>query len=153
MIPYLKGLHLTIDSWRSNRDDDGWRQTGHFEPKIEDGMVEALDAPPLVQAVPRLGNDLRALGELTAAAEPPRVPVRPTATAAAGFMFGDASGMGFGQSLWFMGRPDVDVFFGLWDEIASGGSSNWREFYNQVLAVERGIAGGTIPEGTEIFTS
>jgi hypothetical protein len=66
-------------------------------------------------------------------------------------MFGDASGMGFGQSLWFMGRPDVDVFFGLWDERASGGSSNWREFYNQVLAVERGIAIGTIPEGTEIF--
>jgi hypothetical protein len=151
MIPFLKGLHLTIDSWRTNRDDDGWRRTGHFEPKIEDGVVEALDAPPLVRAVSRLGNDLRALGELTASAEPPRVPVRPTATAAAGFMFGDASGMGFGQSLWFMGRPDVDVFFGLWDERASGGSSNWREFYNQVLAVERGIANGTIPEGTEIF--
>jgi hypothetical protein len=152
MIPYLKGLHLTIDSWRSNRDEDGWRQTsGHFEPKLDDGVVEGLAAPEFVQAVRRLGQDLRALGALTDSAEPPRVQVRPTATAAAGFMFGDASGMGFGQSLWFMGRPDVDVFFGLWDEIASGGSSNWREFYNQVLAVERGIDNGTIPAGTEIF--
>jgi hypothetical protein len=139
MIPYLKGLHLTIDSWRSNRDDDGWRQTS------------GLAAPEFVQAVHRLANDLRALGELTDSTEPPRVQVCPTTTAAAGFMFGDASGMGFGQSLWFMGRPDVDVFFGLWDAIASGGSSNWREFYNQVLAVERGIDNGTIPAGTEIF--
>jgi hypothetical protein len=71
--------------------------------------------------------------------------------AATGVMFGDASGMGFGQSLWFMGRPDVDVFFGLWDETASAGSSNWHEFYNQVLGVERGIDNGTIPAGTEIF--
>jgi hypothetical protein len=30
MIPYLKGLHLTIDSWRSNWDDDGWRQKTLF---------------------------------------------------------------------------------------------------------------------------
>jgi hypothetical protein len=152
MIPYLKGLHLTIDSWRSNRDDDGWRQTGgHFEPKLDDGVMEGMAAPDFVQAVHRLGQDLRALGELTASAEPPRVPVRPTATAATGFMFGDASGMGFGQSLWFMGGPDVDVFFGLWDETASGGSSNWCEFYNQVLAVECGIDNGAIPSGTEIF--
>jgi hypothetical protein len=27
MVPYLKGLHLTIDSWRSKRDPDGWRRT------------------------------------------------------------------------------------------------------------------------------
>ena len=24
-ILYLKGLHLTIDGWRPNCDDDGWR--------------------------------------------------------------------------------------------------------------------------------
>jgi hypothetical protein len=35
--------------------------------------------------------------------------------AASEFIFGDASGMSFGQSLWLMGRPDVNVFFGLWD--------------------------------------
>ena len=140
MIPDLKGLHLTIDSWRPNQDEDGWRQTsGHFEPKIDDGVVEAVAAPVLVQAVPQLGQDLRALGELTDSTVAPRVQVRLTATAAAGFMFGDASGMGFGQSLWLMGRPDVDIFFGLWDGKASGNSSKWREFYNQVLAVERGI--------------
>ena len=25
MVPYLKGIHLTLDSWRSRRNSDGWR--------------------------------------------------------------------------------------------------------------------------------
>ena len=25
MVPYLKGIHLTLDSWRDGRDQDGWR--------------------------------------------------------------------------------------------------------------------------------
>jgi hypothetical protein len=25
MVPYLIGIHMTIDSWRGNRDADGWR--------------------------------------------------------------------------------------------------------------------------------
>jgi hypothetical protein len=66
-------------------------------------------------------------------------------------MLGDASGVGFGQSLWFLGREDVNVFYGLWDRKASGNSSNWREFYNQVLGVKRGTENGNIPEGTKIF--
>jgi hypothetical protein len=28
MVPYLKGLHLSLDSWRLNRDEDGWRLMG-----------------------------------------------------------------------------------------------------------------------------
>jgi hypothetical protein len=150
MIPYLKGLHLTIDSWRPNRDEDGWRVTSGYEPKVDEG-VNTLDAPPFVKAVPRLRDDLQALEELTETNEAPRVQVRPTATAAAGFMFGDASGVGFGQSLWFLAQEDVDVFYGLWNGEAAENSSNWREFYNQVLGVERGLENGKIPEGTEIF--
>ncbi|MCK7501268.1 MAG: hypothetical protein MZW92_72495 [Comamonadaceae bacterium] len=152
MIPDLKGLHLTIDSWQPNRDEDGWRQTsGHFEPKTDNGVVKAVAAPVLVQAVPWLGQDLRALGELTDSAVAPRVQVCPTAMAAAGFIFGDASGMGFGQSLWLMGRPDVNVFLGSGMGRHLATPPNGDEFYNQVLAVERGIEHGTIPAGTEIF--
>jgi hypothetical protein len=80
-------------------------------------------------------------------AEAPRVQVRPTATAAAGFMFGDASGVGFRQSLWFLAQEDVNEFYGLWNGKTAGNSSNWQEFYNQILGVES----GKIPEGTEIF--
>jgi hypothetical protein len=25
MVPYLKGLHLTLETWQSKRDDDGWK--------------------------------------------------------------------------------------------------------------------------------
>jgi hypothetical protein len=108
MIPDLKGLHLTIDSWRPNRDEDGWHQTsGHFEPKIDDGVVEAVAAPVLVQAVPWLGQDLRALGELTDSAVAPCIQVCPTTMAAAGFIFGDASGMGFGRIFGALGWEGI----------------------------------------------
>jgi hypothetical protein len=143
MIPVLKGLQLTIDSWQPNRDEDGWHQTsGHFEPKTDNTVVKAVAAPVLVQAVPWLGQDLHALVELTDSAVAPHIQVCPTAMAAAGFIFGDASGMGFGQSLWLTGRPDVNVFLGLWDGKASGNSSKWREheFYNQVLIVEHDLS-------------
>jgi len=66
-------------------------------------------------------------------------------------MFGDTSGVGFGQSLWFLHGEDVDVFYGLWDEEATPHSSNWKEFYNQVLGIEWGLESGQIPTGTEIF--
>jgi hypothetical protein len=94
----------------------------------------------LVHAVPWLGQDLRALGELTDSAVAPCIQVSPTTMAAAGFISGDASGMDFGQSLWLIGRPNVNMFIGLWDGKASGNSSKWHEFYNQVLAVEHGLS-------------
>ena len=25
LVPFLKGLHLTLDSWRGGRDDDSWK--------------------------------------------------------------------------------------------------------------------------------
>ena len=27
LVPHLKGIHLTLDSWRPHRDQDGWRLT------------------------------------------------------------------------------------------------------------------------------
>jgi len=31
--PYLKGIHLTIDSWRPGRRDDGWKDVGEYLPR------------------------------------------------------------------------------------------------------------------------
>ena len=101
--------------------------------------------PDKVKTVSRFLSDLQALEELTEALHQPRIPARPTATACAAFGFGDASGAGFGQSLWLMGEEDIDVFYGLWEADISKGSLNWREFYNQVISVERGIEMGMIP--------
>ena len=27
MVPYMKGIHLTLDGWRVGQDDEGWKQT------------------------------------------------------------------------------------------------------------------------------
>eukprot|EP00957_Ditylum_brightwellii_P056820 4307432-Ditylum_brightwellii.AAC.1 len=27
MVPYLKGTHHTLESWRPTRDEDGWKYT------------------------------------------------------------------------------------------------------------------------------
>jgi hypothetical protein len=49
MVPYLKGLHLSLDSWRKDRDKDGWRTTNTNESLWEG--VEQLKAPKDVQLV------------------------------------------------------------------------------------------------------
>ena len=33
MNPYIKGLHLTIDGWRADRDAQGWKQKKEQEPR------------------------------------------------------------------------------------------------------------------------
>ena len=25
LVPYFKGIHLTLESWRDHRDEDGWK--------------------------------------------------------------------------------------------------------------------------------
>jgi hypothetical protein len=142
MLPYLKGVHLTIDSWRAPHDDEGWRIK---EDKGSPLKEEPETAPSQVKAVPRLARDLESLEELTVAEEPPEIRVCPVATTSVAFMYGDVSGAGFGQSLWLLGAEEVDVFYGLWDQQVAGKSSNWREFYNQVLGIERGLEDGTLP--------
>jgi hypothetical protein len=142
MLPYLKGVHLTIDSWRAHRDDEGWRIKEDRGSPLEE---EPETAPSQVKVVPRLARDLEALKELTVAEEPPEIRVHPVTTASVAFIYGDALGAGFGQSLWLLRAEEVDVFYGLWDQQAVGKSSNWREFYDQVLGIERGLEDGMLP--------
>jgi hypothetical protein len=35
MVPYLKGIHLTIDSWQPHCNQDGWKNTSTVEAKCE----------------------------------------------------------------------------------------------------------------------
>jgi hypothetical protein len=169
MVPYLKGLHLTLDSWRPDRDEDGWRYAPNdprwleVEPPaksqgVEDPIGEKGtkprdpdDPPSGVKAVPRFAPDVEVLSRLTESREPPRVPVRPTVTATAWFCYGDASGQGFGFSLWISGTLDIDLSYGVWDQDTSEESSNFREFYNLVVRVETLHAQGKLGTGTELF--
>ncbi|KAI2495932.1 hypothetical protein MHU86_18586 [Fragilaria crotonensis] len=36
MVPYLKGLHLTLDFWRANRDEEGWREGYNLILRLEE---------------------------------------------------------------------------------------------------------------------
>jgi hypothetical protein len=134
----------------THRDANGWRIPGEWGVAVE-FEAELTDAPMRVKAVLRFGNDLLALEALTESPHLPRVRARPSATASTGFAFVNASGAGFGQSLSLLGTEEVNVLYGLWEADTSDNSSNWREFYNQVMAVKRGLDKGTIPHRTELF--
>jgi hypothetical protein len=104
LVPYLKGIHLTLDSWRANRgddswpiDDDGWQLANTIDDRIEDGIARqgGLEPPKFVKAAARLSDDLKMLRTLTETKEPARA-----TEIAAGYMFGGASGGGCGTSLW-----------------------------------------------------
>jgi hypothetical protein len=78
LVPFMKGFHLTIDSWRSHRPDSGWK----LGDKAWDAYLEVQDtkggmseeellrlkemrgnavAPKRVRAVPRFKSDLEAM--------------------------------------------------------------------------------------------
>jgi hypothetical protein len=143
---YLNGIYATMNSWRPDRDEEGW--------KVGDWKVDydSADAPQNVRVLSRLGHDIHALEELTAAEVPPKLPARPSRTARPRYLFGDASGRGFGMSDWQPGSRDVLVDYGLWSEdISDRSSSNQREFLNTVRKVEALDADDEIDEGTEFW--
>ena len=99
MIPYLKGVHLTIDGWQKGRNAEGWRLRGKaLLAAVAEGKVtleEPDDAPDTVRAVPRLEQDIKALAALVESDEPPVRPLRAKRVAYC-FLVGDASGEGQG---------------------------------------------------------
>ncbi len=58
ITPFVKGYHLTIDSWRPNRDAEGWR----IAP--QQASTTPLTPPEFVTPVPRFHDDLLALTKL-----------------------------------------------------------------------------------------
>jgi hypothetical protein len=70
LTSYLIGLHMTIDSWRSGRDAEGWRMPlvswRNLDKAEEEDWGGAEDttpteAPNCVKAVPRLSHDMSVL--------------------------------------------------------------------------------------------
>lgn len=150
ITPFLKGLHLTIDSWRPGRDAEGWKDVDN------DGFEETslfsdapVHAPTLVQAVPRLAQDLCSLQLLLTPTAPPQRAIRPTAIASCIYGFADASRTGFGSTLQ-LPSGELAYRFGLWGRDAESGSSNYRELRNLVEVLEEGVASKVLL-GSEIF--
>ena len=108
--PYLKGIYLTLNSWRPGKTVDGWPLPG-FERDLVEVAKDHLVPPTWVMIVPRLKSDLEALLELTSYVDPPEIPVRSSLRWAT-YVIGDASGTGFGTCIWTHGQAYVSVEFG-----------------------------------------
>ena len=142
ITPYVKGFHLTIDSWRHDRNSEGWRITGKQPP------AEPSTPPAFAQPVPRLRDDLQALTALFGLPVPPLRYVRSTLIREARYGFADASGSGFGCS--FSEGRDISYSHGVWTETDGLHSSNYRELSNLVDSLEAGVQNGQL-RFSEVF--
>ena len=146
LIPYLNGLHLTLDGWRPNRDDEGWR-VREKEPQPHP------ERPDTVKAKPRLFTDTAALIKLCSSEKPPWRKVRPGRSASVFYGFGDASGAAYGATLQEAGNAQggVTYQYGQWTtSISEEESSNWRELANLVEFLESEGHAGKLDDA-EIF--
>ena len=157
MVPFLKGIHLTLDSWRPGRDSDGWRLTmsemlarGADKEGVEEdfAVLHAKGAPEFVTPSTRLEDDIATLRRLTSAESPPKRFIRSRLIATACYGFGDASGSGFGSTIEV--AEGLRYRHGLWGRDMNNRSSNYRELRNLVEAIEEGVSDGSL-EGCELF--
>jgi hypothetical protein len=84
LIPYLKGIHLTLESCRVNRDAaEGWGNPqdpddGYMFNDCWDDMEDMDDVPEMVKNVPHLLSDLECLAELMSSETPHLLRDRPS---------------------------------------------------------------------------
>jgi hypothetical protein len=153
-VPYLRGIHKTIDSWRGYRHDDGWKMTeAEIRASIEAdddflNIEESKVQSEMVEAVPRLYNDVLALSELTKDEAPPKVVKRRKRSGMVSYGFGDASGQGFGNAIEIDGKSYTE--YGTWSRKLESKHSNYKELRNLVNAISKGYKAGLL-RNTEIF--
>jgi hypothetical protein len=168
ITPFLKGFHLTLSSHLPSRDDDGWKLpegafVSYVHEKREQGLMtedEARDAlnppdyddievPTKIKPVPRFKDDVFALSELLSSETPPLVTVRSNKVYEIFYGFGDASGKGFGSTM--LSKKGIKYRIGLWGIDDEDESSNWKEFENQVEALEEEAAEGSLTNALVYF--
>ena len=106
------------------------------------------EAPETVQAVPLLQDHILVLHSMFAADEPALRLVRGCELIEVMYVFGDASGEGFGAS--WMRKGSIKFRYGVWGVEGEGTSSNYREFRNLVDSLEVMGRCGDL-KGKEIF--
>lgn len=166
MVPYLKGLHLTLDGWRKFRDDDGWKMTVKQvrnlarEGKIQLTESDAIanEAPSRVAPVKRFKADMQALEALTSSDRPPRRRVRSRKVLTVCYGFGDASAIGGCTNFQKVRKrkggwkeeDHIRYRYGHWCSEVGEASSNYRELLNLVEGLELQVREGELAEA-EVF--
>ena len=155
MVPYLKGIHLTIDGWREGRDQEGFKRKKAPKPRgnhamrwewegerwidvagddVEGYTHESPESPDRVTGVPRLSSDIHALQRLVSGKEPAKSQARAKDTVTVTYLMGDASGKGFGSAIW--GPHGILWESGNYGKKFANESSNYREASNLIVRLE-----------------
>jgi len=163
VTPYLKGIHLSVDGWRPDRNGEGWRlgrRAAGVGDAVEEGwggketgwVVSDPSAPKRVVLVPRFEADGEALSKFFGPDRPPIRRVRGDSVIECYYGFGDASGTGFG-STYAQSKGTgqrVHFRFGQWCTEVSEESSNYRELRNLVDSLDALVQDRNL-RGAEIF--
>mmetsp|Transcript_20683 Transcript_20683/g.30301 ORF Transcript_20683/g.30301 Transcript_20683/m.30301 type:complete len:1268 (-) Transcript_20683:9637-13440(-) len=162
IFPFLKGLYLTMNSWREGRLKDGWKMSRacfaafqrsmRREESISGASASESDpqAPLEVTAAALMFEHVTTLGQLFGAETPSLRLIRGASRLEVCYFFGDASGDGFGASWWLPSEGVIRYRFGIWGREGRDTSSNYREFRNLVETLEgMSVEGGL--EGKSIF--
>ena len=158
--PYLKGMHQSIDSWRPNRNDDGWKMKARDyidllasikDDEVRDRMINSHHKghPDRVDYVQRLLSDMYTLEKFFNREEPTKVNMRAKSCHHVIYGVGDASGDGFGDS--FLTKDGLSYHIGIWNDEVSNQSSNYREFRNFLVAFRREGEAGRLRDSFVIF--
>lgn len=153
IVPYLKGIHQTLDGWREGRDNDGWRLT-HAEikaAKAKNDEIQYLypkDAPSHVFPSTRLEDDVNCLISLFDSDLPKVRHVRSKYISLVLYGFSDASGSGFGSTI--TTNKGLKIRHGIWGNDSNSMSSNYKGLCNIVDTIESEVKSGLL-NGTEMF--
>ena len=160
IMPFLRGIYLTMKYWRPKRDRGGYKfykwvydsfinsgkRQGHIG--YSSGYKASDISPNMVKAVGKLFKHLSYLVELFKEDEPARKLILGAAVLEVFFIFGDASGSDFG--LLRTEGISVGYQFGVWNEEGDGKSSNYKEFCNIVETLEE-VGRKLNLQGREVF--
>lgn len=167
---YLKGIFNAIESFRSDRDDDGWRvhqamEQAALDYALEEDAISVEESPPCTnsqegsgdyqpypestQITPQMRHHVEALNILFNTDTPHSIPIRPTDKHKFRIVIGDASAEGFGVGTQY---PDLEFEGrdGLWTKEFGGKPSNLREARNIANHLLRDIRAGK-HDGCEVW--
>ena len=109
---------------------------------------DKAQAPEMVKTKGLMKEHAHVLVDMFSAEEPVLRLVRGSAILVALYIFGDASGLGFGSS-WLLDK-ELKYRFGVWGLNSDKTTSNYRELRNLVETLERSGVDGEL-RGKEIF--
>lgn len=167
MVPYLKGFHLTLASYLTKRDKEGWKYSdknwqAYLDHQVEEGALDHEEAlrlkngnasdsqPPIViSPVKQLKDDIYALREFLSPVDPPKIRERSTSVQIVRYGFGDASGSGFGSTI---ETPEgLKYRIGTWGGDDDAESSNYKELDNVVTTIEEEAKCGNLADAVLFF--